>query len=420
MELPPKARVYVYCLGLLACGALVYYGRQFSFGSVDRAIAFFLFIILGFLSEVYATWIPVYGSELSSSIAIYLGSLLILGPVLSVFVVFCATLGSETVMRWNYLRSSRSRFAHALLFNVSQFVVAIGATGLVFVLGHRAPLELRSAGDYLWALASFVSCSLLNTALVMGIVAITERKSFWHVLRTYLRDFVLQYLVLSVLALLLTVLYSISIWHMFLALIPLVLVHVSFRSYLRLQTETRKTFERISRLLDERDHYTAVHSTAVAELAVKIALEMKLPETEVEKIEIAAKVHDIGKVAVPDAILLKPGSLSPEEWAVMKRHPVVSAELIEGLGLYAPVAEAVRREHERWDGRGYPDGLAGEGIPRIARVIAAADIYNALVTDRPYRKAFPPAKAKKMIEELRGVDLDPAVADALLRVLESA
>lgn len=104
----------------------------------------------------------------------------------------------------------------------------------------------------------------------------------------------------------------------------------------------------------------------------------------------------------------------------MKRHPVVSAELIEGLGLYTPVAEAVRREHERWDGRGYPDGLVGEEIPRIARVIAAADIYNALVTDRPYRKAFPPAKAKKMIEELRGVDLDPAVADALLRVLESA
>jgi hypothetical protein len=419
VELPVKARVYVYCLGLIALSALAYYARLFSFASIDQAIAFFLFIILGFLSEVYATWIPVYGSELSSSIAIYLGSLLILGPALSVFVVLVATLGSETVMRWSYLGSSRSRFVHALLFNVSQFVVAVGVTGLVLALGHRSPLGLTSAGDYLWALASFVSCSLINATLVMGIVAITEKKGFWHVLRTYLRDFILQYLVLSVLALLLTVLYSISIWHMFLALVPLVLVHVSFRSYLRLQTETRKTFERISRLLDERDHYTAVHSTAVAELAVKIALDMKLPETEIEKVEIAAKVHDIGKVAVPDAILLKPGSLSPDEWAVMKRHPVVSAELIEGLGLYTPVAEAVRREHERWDGRGYPGGLKGEEIPRIARVIAAADIYNALVTDRPYRKAFPPAKAKKMIEELSGTDLDPAVAAALLRVLES-
>lgn len=419
MDLPIKARAYIYCVSLVALSVLVYYGRQFTFLSLDQAIAFALFITLGFLSEVYATWIPVYGSELSSSIAIYLASFLILGPARSVFVVLVATLASEAAMRWGYLRHSLQRFVHTVLFNVSQFVLALGVTGLIFVLGRRGPIDLSVPEGYAWALASFLSCATINACLVMGIVALTERKPFWHVLRTYLRDFSLQYVVLSVLALLLAVLYSISLWHLLLAIVPLVLVHVSFRSYLRLQTETRKTFERISRLLDERDHYTAVHSSAVAELAVKVARKMKLPEAEIEKIEIAAKVHDIGKVGVPDSILLKPGALTKDEWAVMKRHPVISAELIEGLEIYTPVAEAVRREHERWDGRGYPGGLKGEEIPRIARVIAAADIYNALVTDRPYRRAFPPEKAREMLKELSGTDIDPAVAEALLAVLDS-
>jgi HD-GYP domain-containing protein (c-di-GMP phosphodiesterase class II) len=206
---------------------------------------------------------------------------------------------------------------------------------------------------------------------------------------------------------------------MFLAIVPLVLVHVSFRSYLRLQTETRKTFEKISRILDERDHYTAVHSSEVAELAVKIGQEMGLPQGEIEKIDIAARVHDIGKIAVPDAILLKPAPLTEEEWEVMKRHPLISAELIEGLEIYKPVADAVRHEHERWDGSGYPDGLKGEEIPLLARIIAAADIYNALVTRRPYRKALPNEQAVETIRNMRGRDLDPTVTDTLLRVIAS-
>jgi len=191
---------------------------------------------------------------------------------------------------------------------------------------------------------------------------------------------------------------------------------VAWLCYL-LQTETRKTFEQISRLLDERDHYTAVHSTEVAELATRIAQEMGLSQRDIERTDIAARVHDIGKIAVPDSILLKPGPLTKEEWKIMKLHPVVSAELIEGLEIYTPVANAVRHEHEQWNGKGYPDGLKGEAIPLVARIIAAADIYNALSTDRPYRKAFSRQQAIEIVKQMRGVELDPAVADALIRVI---
>ncbi len=418
MDLPAKARIYIGFVVLVALAVVAYYTRFLAFVSLEQIAAFVLFILLGFLSEVYAIWIPLYGTEMSSSIAIYSASLFILGPAHAVFVVLAATLGSEILMRWDHLKNAPTKFAYAVTFNVSQWVVSVAVAALIVTFGHTLPLRLATTGDYLWILAGFSIYAVMNLALVTGIVVLTGRKSFFYSFVAALKDFSLQYVSLFVSVLLLVVLYSLSIWHMFYAIVPLTLVHISFRSYLKLRTEARKTFERISALLDERDHYTAVHSDEVADLAVKIAQEMRLPQGEVEKIDVAGRVHDIGKMAIPDAILLKPGPLSEEEWRVMKRHPVVSAELIQGLEIYAPVAVAVRHEHERWDGSGYPDGLKGEEIPLVARIIAAADIFNALITKRPYREAFTHEEAIETIRQLRGTDLDPVVAEALLRVVD--
>jgi HD-GYP domain-containing protein (c-di-GMP phosphodiesterase class II) len=293
----------------------------------------------------------------------------------------------------------------------------MAAGGLMRALGYDT-LGMRLPGDFAVAIAAFVLFFILNVSLVVGIISITQKQSFRHLLVENFRAFVVQYVVLCVSAILLAVLRSISVWHVFLALFPLTLVHISFRSYLKLQTQARKTFEKISALLDTRDHYTAVHSSEVAELALQIGTEMGMPQSELEQIDIAARVHDIGKVAIPDAILLKPDRLNESERNIMKTHPVVSAQLIEGLEIYSGVANAVRHEHERWDGTGYPDGLRGEAIPLLSRVIAAADIYNALSSDRPYRKAFSREETVRMIGQMRGTDIDPVVADALLRVVE--
>jgi len=419
VSLSAKARVYIYSLDLLALAAVGYYFRDLAFTSVAQIVSFILFMTLGFLSEIYATWIPVYGIEMSGSVALYLASLFILGPSLTVGVVLISALASEVLMRWSYLKEQPARFFHTVSFNIAQWVVTVSATGLILSLTYHVPVTLVSVEDFLWAFVAFLCYVGINLSLVTGIVSLVEKKHFPYSLLTAFKDFSIQYVSLFAAALLLVVLYSLSIWHMLLAIVPLMLVHVSFRSYLRLQTEARKTFEKISRLLDERDHYTAVHSTEVADLAVKIAQEMGLSQGEIEKVDIAARVHDIGKIAVPDSILLKTGALNAEEWALMKRHPVISAELIEGLEIYKPVANAVRHEHEHWNGSGYPNGLKGDQIPLIARIITAADIYNALSTDRPYRKAFSHEKTIEMIKEMKSADLDPVVADALLRVLDS-
>jgi hypothetical protein len=166
-----------------------------------------------------------------------------------------------------------------------------------------------------------------------------------------------------------------------------------------------------------RDAYTGDHSEAVVALALATAHRLGLSEAEVKEVEQVALLHDIGKIAIPDAILRKPGQLSHEEWQVMRTHPVSSERLIRsapGLGHLAP---AIRAEHERWDGCGYPDGLAGEEIPLASRITLACDAYHAMVSDRPYRAAMDEESARAEIAAGAGTQFCPTAARALLEAL---
>jgi HD-GYP domain-containing protein (c-di-GMP phosphodiesterase class II) len=411
-------RVYVALVVVSAIALTAIVFTSWTMPDSPQILLFFVFAVLAGLSELYATRIPAYRMELSSSIAICLAALFIFGLPLSILLVLVTSTFSELFLRWDRRKEGWQSFIIPVAFNVAQLIITMTAAGMVLrMLGHEQ-LRLVDSQEYVWAIAAFATYLLVNHSLVTGVSTLASGKPFFYSLLRSLTQFAVQYTALCIAALLFTVLHSISVWHVFLALFPLTLVHISFRGWVRLQTEARKTFERMSQLLDERDAYTAKHSSDVAELACRLGRELGLSQMMIEQIDVAARVHDIGKVAIPDAILLKNGALSDQERDVMKRHPVISAELIEGLEIYAPVAAAVRHEHERWDGSGYPDGLQGEKIPLLARIIAAADIYDALTTDRPYRKAFSHADTQSMIEKMKGRELDPRIVDALLTLLK--
>lgn len=305
-----------------------------------------------------------------------------------------------------------------LLFNVGQVTLLMGLLALL-LRGINAPQgELVTLLDFGKAGVGFIFAVLFNSLLVSGIVTLATGQPFRYLTREWFHDFAPQYLILGASTMLLVVLYSISPWHMLLGVTPLVLVHLSFRSYLSLREIAKNTFEKVVELLERRDPYTGRHSQEVAKLAAAIAQELGLRGAEVEMIEAVARVHDIGKIAVPDRILLKEGKLDPEEWEVMKTHSEVGAELLDGLRVYGKYAKLVRWEHEHWDGSGYPDGLRGEEIPLPARIIAAADVWHALISDRPYRPAYSREEALDIIRRMAGRELDPKVVGALLRVLE--
>jgi hypothetical protein len=175
--------------------------------------------------------------------------------------------------------------------------------------------------------------------------------------------------------------------------------------------QARRTMMQLADALERRDQRTHGHSRRVARHAAAIATEMGLPAEDVARIRFAGAMHDIGKLRVPIEILFKPGKLTPEEFDLIKRHPVDSASLVGVIGDPALIA-IIRGHHERWDGGGYPDNLAGEQIPLGARIIAVADTFDALVSDRAYRDASTHGKARTIIAEASGSQFDPRVAEA--------
>ncbi len=180
------------------------------------------------------------------------------------------------------------------------------------------------------------------------------------------------------------------------------------------------TIKAIAATIDARDGYTHRHSERVAALTAQLGLEMGLSESERQTAELSALLHDVGKIAVPDSILNKPGRLTPEEFAEMRKHPVLGAQILGNIqsATVKAVLPGVQFHHERWDGTGYPEGLKEEGIPFLGRLLGVADFYDALTSARAYRAAMPADEAIELIERGAGSHFDPAVAAAAIRLFE--
>ncbi len=172
------------------------------------------------------------------------------------------------------------------------------------------------------------------------------------------------------------------------------------------------TLRALVRTLEAKDPYTKMHSERVTELSLRIAKEMGCSSDELESLRFAGHLHDIGKIGIRDQILMKPGRLTREEYEIIKKHPVIGADIVSHLGLLPDEKAIIRHHHERWDGKGYPDGLQGSETPRLSRILAVADTYDAITSHRPYRKALPHSYAYDQIVENSGTQFDPEAVKA--------
>jgi diguanylate cyclase (GGDEF)-like protein/putative nucleotidyltransferase with HDIG domain len=170
----------------------------------------------------------------------------------------------------------------------------------------------------------------------------------------------------------------------------------------------------LAEALLERDRYTGEHSESVVDLVESVARGLALSGSEVDHVKAAALLHDIGKVAIPDDVLNKPGPLDDDEWRVMREHPVIGERILRAIPGMGPIARIVRHEHERFDGTGYPDGVAADAIPIGARIILACDAYHAMTSDRPYRKGMSHAEAIRELADHAGTQFDPRVTEVLI------
>lgn len=186
----------------------------------------------------------------------------------------------------------------------------------------------------------------------------------------------------------------------------------------RLRTSYFSTMEALLECLNNKDTYTGKHSLRVAYFATRFAEEIRLPEEDIQNIQIAAYLHDIGKIGIPETILLKPDKLTEEEWDMIRKHPELSENILMPLHLSKEIKQMVRQHHERYDGTGYPDKISGTQILLGARILAIADAYEAMTAERPYRRAFSEEKALLEIMENAGKQFDPSLAKTFLRLHE--
>jgi putative nucleotidyltransferase with HDIG domain len=341
------------------------------------------------------------------------------------------TMGCLGILVQSLFQVKNRLRAVQVVFNVASVACSIQISYSVY---HAAFLQggaLEAPIKLLLAAATFF---VTNTLSVAGVIALTEGKRTFHIWRdSYLWSFP-NYLVGAAVAWIVNAASALLGWQTSLLLMPI--LYVIYRSHSlyvnRLEDEKkradqmrahaeevaalhRRTIEVLALAIEAKDQTTHDHLERVEVYAIAVGKELGLDEGEIEALRASALLHDIGKLAVPEYIISKPGKLTPEEFEKMKTHTVVGAEIVEQIRFPYPVAPIVRSHHEKWDGSGYPDGLSGEQIPVGARILSAVDCLDALASDRQYRRALPLDEAMKIVESEAGKAFDPRVVSILVR-----
>src|SRR5579862_4639274 len=409
------ARAFIAGMALAATACFV---LAFSHWQSSDPIKFVCYLIAALLASSLKVSLPGIEGTLSVNFLFTLLGILELSLPETLLIGLASTLGQF------YWRPARQLKLVQLVFNVSQVTVssavAYGAYKLVVIHVLHAPGPLA----LLVAAVTHFGC---NTWAMSTIIGLTEDKPIPKVwTASYLWSFP-YYMVGAAAAGLVNFLNKHIGWQSsLLVLPPIYLMYRSYRLYLeKLETEKRhaekvsslhlRTIEALALAIEAKDETTGEHLQRVRVYAMELAKELGLSADEKEALQAASVLHDIGKLAVPEHIISKPGRLTPEEFEKMKIHPIVGAEILEQVDFPYPVVPIVRAHHEKWNGSGYPYGLSGEAIPIGARILAAVDCLDALASDRQYRRALPLDAAMAKVASEAGISFDPRIVEILQR-----
>jgi putative nucleotidyltransferase with HDIG domain len=350
------------------------------------------------------------GGYANASAVFDLPSLVILGPVYTALIdVACTAVVQGVVMRKPPVK---------VLFNMACFALTDFVAGMVFVQAGGRIGELSLHRDVPALLACGGAYFIVNSVLVSTVIGLTSGPNPLRVWQSNFQAGLLHHLSFVALGTLVALTYfGAGPWGIVLFAIPFLVSRQAFRLYVEIRSDLKDFVRALTDVLDEIDPYTRHHSARVAEYSVRLSRAMGLPEHEVEEIEYAALVHDLGKIGPHhQRILQKPGALSQEEQRTMRLHPTAGASIVRKIRALRRASEIVRCHHEQPDGRGYPFGLRTIDVPLGARILKVSDAFDAMTSDRPYRRALSVDDALAEIERGAGTQFDTAVVERLLRL----
>ncbi len=372
--------------------------------------AFVVLTLLSIVLEFVAVELPQGGIVSLATIGHIATILLVPAPFAAISVGF-AVLVEELVHRRPVQRIAFNTACHVLTISLASLAVTLIGDPRALVLGH----------DHLQLVTLVIVVSLVyhlvNDVLTSAIMALASGRSLLYLVRTTGRSTILAEAGAGMVGVLFALIWTIEpLWTTLLA-IPGAVIARALQYIRQLERETRSAVASLAQVVDDRDPSTFHHSERVARYAVTIAEELDLDHDLVELIDQAASVHDLGKIGVPDRVLLKPGPLTADEQVTMWLHTEIGARILRQFNLFRSGADIVLYHHEAFDGSGYPRGLVGDAIPLGARVVAVADALDAMTSDRPYRRALSVEEAIERFRAGAGRQWDPAVVAATLGLL---
>jgi putative nucleotidyltransferase with HDIG domain len=409
-SLPLKARLYILILStaavILMAVSLVLVPR-----STLIALEILIFTLAICVTDFYPIVLPREGNaEITISCALKTTAAIIFGPHVTIIVTLFGTILAEMMLHRSWYKA---------LFNAAEMTLTFASMSVVYELlydGFRTPFHsFQNAGA---VGAMVLTYYLINTGLVTTIVTLTTNASFVHIWKACLRDTFWNNLTIIPLGAVVAALWLYQPWSVFALVLPMIAVRQSFQFIADLQRQTREALVSMADAIDQRDPSTYQHSQRVAIIAEAIGTELQLPEEELETIRMAARLHDLGKIGMSNALLYKPGRFDDAEQAEFRRHPLISAELVKSFRLFTEGQSLILYHHERYDGGGYPIGLKGEDIPLGSRILAVADSLDAMTSARVYRAPLSLKEGVAEVQKHSGTQFDPAGVDALLRAVE--
>jgi hypothetical protein len=404
LRLPAAFRVHHAIVVLAACAALLV-----SAPTAPPVAPLVLALLVALIALGEATAIPLpFGGYVSIGGILDMAALLLVGPVFTAWANVVATIAVQgLVLRrpWTKVLHNAAVFALTALGAGAAFRAAGGVTGQLVL-----PADLPALG------ACAAAYFALNGAFVSLAIGLSSRRDPWTVWqRTFLRGILHHVSFLSLGALVALVYLRIGPWALPLLAVPFLVAYHAFKLYLEIRRDLKDFVRALAEVLDEVDPYTRQHSFRVSRYAVRLGAALRLPEREIEDLEYAALVHDLGKIGPQNQhILQKPGGLTDEEQRTLQAHPEAGAQIVAKVRALRRASEIVRHHHERPDGKGYPFGLRTPRIPRGARILNVADAFDAMTSDRPYRRALSRDQALAELERGAGRQFDAQVVATLL------
>ena len=412
-RLPRSGIAYIVFVVLAAVGTAVV-GWSLRDTSAPISVAWFLLVLVFvILADVYPIVSFGYGreeTEVTVSLAITFAVACIWLPVPGMVLAVLGTIGSDLIGH---------KSLEKIIFNAGHYAITVGGTSIVYGW-LRSPVVGFLEGRNLLAILVCAFFYLIADSLVFsGLFASLTHQSWPRVLGSFLRQSWLDSAALIPLGMVLAVLFRVNPIAILLMLPTFLLLYAALKREQALRNQTQAILEKLVDVLESKSPETAQHSKRVRAWVEEMCNELGMESGEEAMVLQAAVLHDLGKVGLDDSLLRKPG-LSAEEFHHIMEHPGVSAALLEGLTLFQGGREIVLHHHERYDGKGYPDHLAGENIPVGARIIAVADSFDAMVSMRPYRaKSLTITEALKILDQERGAQFDPELVVTFTKLVHA-